>query len=203
VSSAGRSCAARCGHAPGTVPGAWLEQALRAGVCAVVHPAQAPPVDVAVDLRRRQGRMAEQLLNRPKVGAAFEEVRRERVAQPVRMRRDPAQRARVQPPPADGEEQGVLGARSELRSRPLEVARKPPARLLAEGDDALLAALASHVYVLLLEIYVAEVEPDGFRAAQSSGIDELDERPVPQGQRAVALEPGELLVDLGRARRIG
>ena len=42
----------------------------------------------SVDLRRAHGAVAEQLLDRPQVGAAVQEVRRERVAQ--RVRRDPA-----------------------------------------------------------------------------------------------------------------
>ena len=40
--------------------------------------------DVRVDLRRRQIRMAEHHLDRAQVGAALEQMRRERVAQHVR-----------------------------------------------------------------------------------------------------------------------
>ena len=58
---------------------------LRARVRAVVDPAQAARVDVAVDLRRRERRVAEQLLDRAQVGAALEEVRRVRVAEAVRV----------------------------------------------------------------------------------------------------------------------
>ena len=95
---------------------------------AVVDAAQALAVDVAVDLRRRERRVAEQLLDRAQVGAALEQVRREGVAQAVRVRRDPAQRARVEAPSADGEEERGLGAARELRARVLEVARDPPRR---------------------------------------------------------------------------
>src|SRR5215470_10151837 len=45
--------------------------------------------DVRVDLRRRQIRMAKHHLNRPEVGASFEQVRRKRMADDMR-----AQRAR-------------------------------------------------------------------------------------------------------------
>ena len=53
---------------------------------AVVDAAEPPSVHVAVELRGRQGAMAEKLLDRSQVGAALEQVRRERVPQPVRMR---------------------------------------------------------------------------------------------------------------------
>ena len=46
---------------------------------AVVDAAQALRVDVAVDLRRREGGVAEELLDRAQVGSAFEQVRRERM----------------------------------------------------------------------------------------------------------------------------
>ena len=46
----------------------------------VVDATQALRVDVAVHLRRRQRAVAQQLLNRPQISAAFEQVRGERVA---------------------------------------------------------------------------------------------------------------------------
>src|SRR2546430_5546835 len=48
-------------------------------VRAVVDLAQPPRIDVAVDLRRREGRMPKKLLDRAQVGAALEQMRRERV----------------------------------------------------------------------------------------------------------------------------
>ena len=90
--------------------------ASRPRVRAVVDAAQALAVDVAVDLRRRERGVAEQLLDRPQVGAALEQVRRECVAQPVRMRRDPPQRARVEPAAAHREEERVLGAAARARA---------------------------------------------------------------------------------------
>ena len=42
-------------------------------------------VDVAVHLGRRKRGMAEELLDGPQVSAAFEQVCRERVSQPVRV----------------------------------------------------------------------------------------------------------------------
>ena len=85
---------------------------------AVVDLAQAARVDVAVHLRRRERAVAEQLLDRAQVGAALEQVRRERVPQPVRVRKQAAQRARVEPAAARREEERVLGAARELRAAP-------------------------------------------------------------------------------------
>ena len=118
------------------------------------------------------------------------------------MGREPAQRARVEPPSADGDEQRVVRAGGERGPRLVQVARHPVRRLLAERHDALLAALAvAHVDELLLEVDVGEIEPDGLGAAQAGGVDELDERAVAQRDRPFALERGELLVELDAARR--
>ena len=85
---------------------------------AVVHPSQAAGVDVAVDLRRRQRAVAEQLLDGAEVGAALQEMRRECVAEAMRMRGETAQRARVQPPAANGEEERVVRRACTERGRP-------------------------------------------------------------------------------------
>ena len=89
-------------------------------------------VHMAVDLRGRERRVPEQLLNRPQIGAAFEQMRRERVAEAVRVGKEPAERARVEAPAAHGEEERVLGAARELRPRVPEIARDdgatPPRR---------------------------------------------------------------------------
>src|SRR5215217_3195357 len=99
---------------------------------AVVDLAEAAGVDVAVYLGRRERAVPEQLLDRPQVGAALEQVRRERVPQTVRMRQQPAQGARVEAPPSRGEEERVLGPAGQLRPRVAEVRRQPVRRLLAE-----------------------------------------------------------------------
>src|SRR6188472_2997761 len=80
---------------------------LRARVRVVVDAPQPPCVDVAVDLRRRERGVAEELLDRPKIDAAFEEVRGVRVAQPVRVGEEPTQDARVEPAAAHGEEERI------------------------------------------------------------------------------------------------
>ena len=118
-----------------------LDVAVRIGVGAVVDTAEALRVDVAVDLRRREGRVAEQLLDHAQVGAALEQVRRERVAQPMRVGGQAAKRRGVEPPAAGREEERVLGAARELRPRLAQVARDPVRRLLAERHDAVLRPL--------------------------------------------------------------
>ena len=71
-------------------------------------------VDMAVDLRGRERRVAEQLLDRAQVGAALEQVRRERVPQAVGVGDEPAERAGVEAAAAGREKEGVVRAPGEL-----------------------------------------------------------------------------------------
>src|SRR5690348_12869278 len=147
----------------------------------VVDTAQPLRIDVRVHLRRRQRAVPEQLLDRAQVGAALEQVRREGVTQTVRVWHETPKSARVQPPSARGEEQCVLGATRELGPRVSQVAGEPQRRLLTERNDAVLRTLAvAHVYELLLEVDVTEIEADRLRAAESGRINELDESAVPE-----------------------
>ena len=76
--------------------------------------------------------------------------------------------------------------RASCGPRVAQVARDEVRRLLAERDDAVLAALAlAHVHALLLEVDVAEVEADRLGGAQPGRVDELDERAVAEPERAV------------------
>src|SRR5215208_4173843 len=73
-----------------------------AGMRSRVGGLQARRLYPSVDLSRAHGAVAQQLLDRPQVGASVQEVRRERVAQ--RVRPDPAldrgvSRPRLQAPP--------------------------------------------------------------------------------------------------------
>src|SRR5438067_13003945 len=123
-----------------------------ARVGTVVHLSQSPGVDVCIHLRRRQGGVSEQLLDRAQVGTALEQMRREGMAQAMRVRREPAQRARVEPLTARGDEERVVRAVGKRRSRLVHVARDPVRRLFAERHDPLLATLAAaYVHELLLE----------------------------------------------------
>ena len=109
--------------------------------------------------------MAEQLLDHAQVGAALEQMGGEGVSQPVRMREEPPDRARVQPPAARGDEESVLRTVDELGSRLVEVETNPVRSLLAERHDSLLVPLAADADGLLLEVDVAEIEVDRLAAS--------------------------------------
>ena len=89
--------------------------------------------------------MAQELLNRAQVGAAFEQVRREGVPQSVRMGEQPPERARVEPPSARGEEERVLRAPGELRPGVAQVDGEAVRGFLSQRHDALLVALPTDV----------------------------------------------------------
>ena len=79
------------------------------------------------------------------------------------------QRRRVEPASARGQEQRVLGTARQLGSCVTQVAGHEQGGLLAERDDAVLAALPfAHVHTLLLEVDVAEVQPDRFGGAEAA-----------------------------------
>ena len=119
------------------------------------------------------------------------------------MREQPAERARVEPASADREEERVARAASEVRTPVAEPAAEPPRGLLADRHEPLLAALATHVHLLPIEVDVGEIEPDGLRRAEATRVDELDERSVPERERVVAGEPVDRALDLAQARRLG
>src|SRR5439155_20212781 len=89
----------------------------------VVDAAQAAAVYMAVQLRRRQRAVTQQVLDRAQVGAALQQVRRERMPQAVRMREHAAQRRRVEPTSARRQEERVLRAGRQLRARLVKVLR--------------------------------------------------------------------------------
>ena len=122
--------------------------------------------------------MAEQLLNRAQVGAALEEVRRERVAKAMRMADEPPHSAGVEPPAPCGKKQRVDCAAHELGPTAAQVAGEVMGGLLPERDDPLLATLSPDVHRLALEVDVGEVEPDGLGAAKPAGVEELEERAI-------------------------
>ena len=71
----------------------------------------------------------------------------------------------------------------EVGPRLPHVLRKPIARVVPEGHHALLVALADHPDQLFLQEEPVESERGGLRNAQAAGIDQLEERPVPQARR--------------------
>ena len=147
--------------------------------------------------------MPEELLDDAEVGAALEEMRRERVPQAVRVTEEAADGARVEAASPDREEDGVVRSDGEGGPAGLEVARDVQRGLLAQRDDALLAALSSHVDELAVEVDVSEVERDRLGTSQPGGVEELEERTVAERERRVAFDDLEDLLDLGRLRRVG
>ena len=148
--------------------------------------------------------MPEQLLDDAQVGAAFEEVRGERVAQAVRMAEEPAHGARVEPASARRRGRARRSRRAASAGRPVsQVARELERGLLAERHDALLAALAADVHGLAVEVDVGEVERDGLLRSAARRVEELEERAVAERERRVAVDELEQLLDLGRLRRVG
>ena len=84
------------------------------GVRPVINPPEPARVDVAVDLGGRERAVTEQLLHDSEIGATFEQVRGEGVAQAVRVADETAQRARVEAASACREKESILGAAGEL-----------------------------------------------------------------------------------------
>jgi aminopeptidase len=148
--------------------------------------------------------VAEQFLDRSQVSAPLKEVRRKCVAQPVRVRDEPSECRGVEPPSTRREEERVLGAAGELWTRLAEVARDEARGLFSQRDEPILAALAeADVHGLLLEVDVAQIEPDRLRAAQPCRVDELDERLVSQRECSIAAEPIDEALNLTLLRCVG
>ena len=160
-----------------------------------VHLEQLRRVDVRVALRRAQARVAEQLLDRAQVGAALQQMRRERVAERVRAdagaraaRRDvaphePVDAPRGQPCPrgssrtADRVAGASVGARGSARrapagaaratsaSRSFRYARSAAAVLVLNGTSRSLPPLPSTRTILRAQVHVVEIEARPARSA--------------------------------------
>ena len=174
-----------------------------------------PPVgDVGVELGRAQVGVAEHLLDAAQVGAALEQVGRERVAQQVGVdaarlepgdRGQPAQdqegaRAGQRPALRVQEELGAVAA-VEVGAAAREVAAQRLDRWPPDRDDALLAALADDAHEPVVEVDAALLEPDRLGDAQPRAVEQLDERAVAQRSRRRAVRgPDQPLGLAGRER---
>src|SRR5438552_15493162 len=140
--------------------------------------------------------MAEHFLNRPEVGAALEQMRGEGVAEEVGMdalgleagggselAQDEKGACSGQRPALGVEEELRPVAAVEVRPPAGEIPAKGLDRLAADGDDALLRALAEGADEPLLEIDGRAVEPDRLAHAQPGAVEELDERAVSERAR--------------------
>src|SRR3954454_16272593 len=134
----------------------------------------------SVNLSRRDGRVAQELLDRAEVGAALEQLRRERVAQ--RVGRDAALHlgaagpgpqpgahvGRRQAPPGPREKERRLAvAVLERRAGAFQVVRDRPQRRLPRRNDPRLAALALDAQLLAVEVDGRHVEGDELLGAQA------------------------------------
>jgi hypothetical protein len=144
--------------------------------------------------------VAEHLLDAAEVGAAFEQVRRERVPEQVRVyaaRLEPrllGQTAQDQED-AGARERAALGVQEKLGTvaaieegtAAREVALQRGGSVPAERHYALLAALADHPDEPFLEIDAALLEADRLGDAQAGAVEKLDQGAVAQcpGRRAV------------------
>ena len=126
----------------------------------------------SVDLGRRDGSVPEKLLDRTQVGPALEQVRRERMAQRMRVRRRPAPRrdasrraggaarrtSTAAARTSRGTARGVVVAVLERRAGALEVARDRAQRRLADRHEAGLRPLALDAQLLAVEVDGRRVE---------------------------------------------
>jgi len=172
--------------------------------------------DVRVALGRSEVRVAEHLLNRAKVGAAFEQVRRERMAEEMGVNA-----CQLEPGPVRelAQDQECAGARQgsaasvqeELRPvttvemRPTEgevpahgLCCRPPERY-----QALLVSLAQHPYDPLLESDATLLESDRLGHAQAGAVEELHERAIAERSWGRAGRRVDKALGLGRRKRAG
>lgn len=154
---------------------------------------EALAINMGVNLRGRDALMAEEKLHGTEVGAAFEEVRREGVAERVRRkRRDdsgvagasakqfPKTLARHRAS-ARREEKRALGrASDESWSRELKVGAKGVERDFADGHDAFLAAFPAAAHDAARFVDAVHGERHEFADAEPGRVKEFEHRAVAQ-----------------------
>src|SRR3989454_8998444 len=181
----------------------------RARVEVLVDLSQPLAVDVRVDLRRRDVRMAEHDLHGSQIGAPLQKMRREGVAQ--HMRAEPGSQTDgaamllenfPEPLPAHRaaavvEKEGrVRRAPQNLRTGAVQIGPNPRYGLASERDHALLAPLADAPEVTRLQVEVALSQRDQLRDSQPRGVEHLHHGRVAQSERAARVWRGEQVIDL-------
>src|SRR5262245_2357526 len=186
-------------------------------VRAVIGVHQAAQVDVRVALRRRQARVAEQLLDGAQVGAGPEQVRGEGVAERVRRR---ARRragggdvARHQPVDAAWREApaGAIAEHSAAgyaepggRAR-RAIALERAERRTSHRHDPFLAPLAEDAHRTALDVEAFPVESGELRHPQPGRVEQLEDGAMaPRAQRSVprhAEEPVDVVEAQMRGQR--
>ena len=147
--------------------------------------------NVCVALGRPEVSVAEHLLHRPQVGSTFEQVRRERVTEKVRVNAPWLQSRAIgelaedqeRPCPRERtssrvEEQLGSVAAVEVGAPEREVAANGLCGGPAERDEPLLSSLSEHAYDPVLECDAVLLEAHRLRHAEARAVQELDERAV-------------------------
>src|SRR5262245_22380578 len=174
-----------------------------AGSCAgprvegVVHAAEGGRWEVRVDLGRRDVGVAQHGLHGAEVGAVLQQVAGERVTKHVG--RDAAAHAGHRGGPADDDPERLAreGAAAQAEKEPsgvsapgqpwpdlCEVSLEPGRGLVAQRDQALLAALARADHVTGREIYVLGPQSQALGRPHPGGVKQLQHRPIAQSARA-------------------
>ena len=152
-------------------------------------------VEVRVDLRRGDARVAQHLLHRAQVAARLQHVRREGVAQHVRMHvRGKAQlerpvleprlhRARAQTPAALRRRTAPFPRRARARRAARSQASIAASAWLPTGTMRVLLPLPVTRTVASRRLTSSQVEPGQLRQAQPGRIEKLEYRLVAHGER--------------------
>lgn len=196
---------------------------------AAVGVGQRRAVDRGVDLRRGDVGMAEHLLDRAQVRAAFQQVRREGVAQQVRLHRhrdagaaggllhpEPESLPGDRHPARAEEERAARPGPGQLRPARPEVGLQRGERGLADRDDAVLGALARHADEPRLRVEGLDLQRTELGDAEARAVHQLEHRAVAealrgrrigsrddQGGLGGADHPGQLAPQLGPAGQLG
>ena len=159
--------------------------------------------DVRIYLRGRDVAVAEQRLDHSQIGAALQQVRRERVAQDVRGERPgdagvhrvvthhPPERLPRHAAPAMGNEQDRLVRLGPLRPHLGEVALDQGPSRLAERHHPALTALAQHRQVAAAQLEVGQLQRAQLRHAQTRGVHGVQHRRVAQAARGGGVGRGQ------------
>ena len=171
---------------------------------------------VRVALGRPEIGVAEHLLHRAEIGAALEEVRREGVAEEVRVdatRLEPCafgQLAKDQERAGAGERAAArveeqLGPVAPVEMGPAEgevaahgLGGRPP-----ERDEPFLAALSEHAHNALLDRDAVLLQPDRLRHTEAGAVHELHERAIAQRPRHRPRRGVDQPLGLGGRERAG
>jgi hypothetical protein len=183
-----------------------------------MHLGEVAAIDVSINLRRGDVRVTQHLLNRDEVRTALEKVRREGV--PERMRAHvlanssglymrsqdlPHTHARERPAARIQEDAALSPPLFEARSGLSEIDCEGSHRPTPQRNESFLATLPEYGGELAFEIEMDDPERSKLGDSHSAGIGELEQRPVPPGQRMTQigrLEQALHLVDAQNLRKI-